>query len=281
MSLLTPLPSAAEDYAPPPGTVWNAATWLATITHMAARVRALEAIRTTLQDIITELQVFGLQRLDEAIVPLIEQQQQALANLQAEIAAALAATQALVTDFQQATAAALADLQSQIDASLLVIEGNIGALQAQVDEILAGGISAANVNETTERVFVTPAQRTAIDSIAQTLADFTDATNALLSSFEPKWSPWAVSATASATLADRAQALVDTSGGTRTRLLPSPATAGMAIRVQRQGAQLLTVDANNSVFKTRTGNVSTIEMTVEGVTLEFRRTSANDAWVIS
>jgi hypothetical protein len=167
---------------------WNPATWIVVFGSIGSRLRSLEAVRTTLDDIINDLQIFGLQRLDQAIVPLIEEQQTALANLQQQIAQALQATADLVDQFQEDTATALASLQSQIDAALLVIESNIGSLQAQVDEILAGGLSAENVNETATRVFVSPAQRTQIDTIADTLANFTAATNALLSSYEPKWS---------------------------------------------------------------------------------------------
>lgn len=281
MSSQPPLPSPTDDYAPPPGTIWNAATYLATIVHMAGRVRSLEAVRVTLDDIINDLQVFGLQRLDQAIVPLIEEQQAALANLQQQITAALAATQQLVDQFQDDTAAALAGLQTQIDAALAVIEGNIGALQAQVDEILAGGISADNVSETANRLFLSAAERAAIADIADTLSDFSAAVNATLASYEKKWEPWSITTSANATLTDRAQDQVNTAGGAATRLLPATPSANMAIRVQRIGSNLLTVDANGSVFKTRAGNATTIEMTVEGITLEFRRNAANDAWVVS
>ena len=47
--------------------------------------------------------------------------------------------------------------------------------QAAVDAILAGGIPAANVTESASRVFVTPAQKTAIETNTTAIAANTDA----------------------------------------------------------------------------------------------------------
>lgn len=285
MPSLPQLPSAADDYAPPPGTKWSPATYIATIVHMAARVRVVEAQKTTIDALIEELQVFGLQRLDEAIVPLIEQQQQALANLQQQIANALAATQALVTDFQQATAAALADLQNQIDASLLVIEGNIGALQEQVDEILAGGISADNVNETSTRVFVSPAQKTAIDSIATTLSAAMDDINAALAATEAaaaaslsgKEAAWGVPTviTSAATLTACQHRVVDTSAGAVTITLPAAPAAGAAVRIQRRGANNVVVARNAQTIR---GEAADFTIDANHICIEFRFNGTTWDW---
>lgn len=312
MSSQPQLPSPDNDYAPPPGTRWNVAVWLATLTHMAARVRALEGVRATLDDIINELQVFGLQRLDEAILPLIQQQQAALADLQQQIATALADTQALVTTFQQQTAdalaglgtstdAAIADLNQRIDATIADLEqtsaaaiqtlnDSLAAVQDQVDTILAGGIPAANVAESAERVFVSPAQRAQIDEIDATLQTLTEAVdtaisglqasvNASLASYERKWEPWVTTIATTAILGDRTQVRVDTSGGARTRQLPNPTAAGTAVRVQRAGSGLLTVDANGSVIRTTKGDVSTLEISIDGLALELARDATNSFWI--
>jgi hypothetical protein len=277
MPSLPQLPSATDDYAPPPGTVWSPATYIATIVHMAARVRAVEAVGTTLQDIIAELQVFGLQRLDEAIVPLIEEQQAALANLQTEIAAALAATQALVDDFQTATATALADLQGQIDAQLLIIEGNITALQEQVDLILAGGLSADDVVETGTRVFVSPAQKTAIDSIATTLAAATAAidaalaanivtVNGLLAGKEKTWSVPTV-VVGDDTMTDHEHTILDSAAAVRTATLPASPAVGTAVRIQRRGANDVVVARNGQTIR---GEAADFTIDTNHICLEFR-----------
>lgn len=274
MSSQPPLPSPTDDYAPPPGTIWNAATYLATIVHMAGRVRSLEAVRVTLDDIINDLQVFGLQRLDQAIVPLIEEQQAALANLQQQITAALAATQQLVDQFQDDTAAALAGLQTQIDAALAVIEGNIGALQAQVDEILAGGISADNVSETADRLFLSAAERAAIADIADTLADFSAAVNATLASYEKKWDiPTEVAA--NQTFADRQHLIGITTAAVRTFTLPLNPVAGVAVRAQRRGANNLIIARNG---KTIRGESADFTMDINHQCFEFRYTGTTWEW---
>lgn len=105
MSSQTPLPSPEDDYAPPAGTVWNAATWIAVFGSIGQRLRAVEGIKVAIDDVINELKTFGLQRLDEALLPAIN--------------------------------AGLADLEE--------LTALLEPLRQQIDDILAGGIPATSV----------------------------------------------------------------------------------------------------------------------------------------
>lgn len=131
------------------------------------RLRLLEDVNTGIEQIRADLQSFGVQRLDEAINPLIDQTQ-----------ADVAALQTTLTAINTAAGTLLSDLQAQADTLILSVQDDVAALEAQIALILSGGIPAANVAESATRVFVTPAQRTLLGSIsafAQTLLDDSNA----------------------------------------------------------------------------------------------------------
>jgi predicted nucleic acid-binding Zn-ribbon protein len=124
------------------------------------RLNALEDIGTGIEQIQAELQQFGLQRLDEAIVPLIDQTEAQIAALRQEVADTQAANAQIIDQFTDVVAVNLQELQDNIDA----LQGNLDAVQTQIETILAGGIPAANVAESTARVFVTAEQKQALDN---------------------------------------------------------------------------------------------------------------------
>lgn len=175
-----PLPplSPDNDYqlppSPTPGEL-DRARFNALLDSIGARLRMLEAAATGLEAIKNDLQQFGLQRLDEAILPLIDQTQQDLANLSAEVAATQAANAQIIDDFQDVVAVNLEDLADQIDAA----EAQLAAVQAQIQTYLNGGVPAADVAEDANRVFVTPAQKTEIGQLRTDLTNLSDEHDAL------------------------------------------------------------------------------------------------------
>jgi len=108
------------------------AEWLNTLLgDIHTRIRTIEAIKTELGLAISELTAVGLQRIDAVVSPLIEQAQQNVAE----------------------------------------VEANLALVAQQIADILAGAVPAASVVESGTRVFVTPAQRTAIGQIAGIVDD--------------------------------------------------------------------------------------------------------------
>src|SRR5690606_26679354 len=73
----------------------------------------------------------------------------------------------------------LATLQTEIAETIAETEAALTDVQEQVDLILAGGIPAANVEESAEQVFVSPAQRTEIGQLRVDLDDTDIAVSAL------------------------------------------------------------------------------------------------------
>lgn len=146
--------SRDSDYQYPPQPApapWTREIADAVHLDIAQRLRALEAKRTELQDLVDDLSFFGIQRLDSAINPLIAEVTAEVAALQKAVADTLAANNRIISDFQAVTAVNLGELQAQID-----------DVQERMNVILAGGLGAADVRESADRVFVTPAQRTEI-----------------------------------------------------------------------------------------------------------------------
>lgn len=94
------------------------------------RIRTIEAIKAELDQAIGELTAVGLQRIDAVVSPLIQQAQQDVALVQA----------------------------------------NLVEISQQIADILAGAVPAASVVESATRVFVTPEQRAEIDQIASLVA---------------------------------------------------------------------------------------------------------------
>lgn len=111
------------------------------------RIRAIEGIKAALESAVADLTAVGLSRIDQTIVPVIEQTQ--------------ASVEALLTQAQE-------DVEA--------IGQQLADTQAQIEALLAGGVPAANVSENETRVFVTPGQR---DQIAANLAAIDDLTTLL------------------------------------------------------------------------------------------------------
>lgn len=102
------LPIPEDDYRAPPAPsrmVLDRAVWDAVFGSVGSRLRALEDVNSGIETLKLELQNFGIQRLDEAINPLIEQ-----------------------------TLAALAIAGDDLD-----------QLRATLDQMLAGGLPASSV----------------------------------------------------------------------------------------------------------------------------------------
>lgn len=114
--------------------------WNTVFASVGGRLASLEAVATGIEQIQNELQQFGLARLDEAIVPLIKQVREELAKLDADVATAKQSNAASVVEFEAAVKAA----------------------RAEIDVLLAGGLSADKVRETVNRLFLTADERAEI-----------------------------------------------------------------------------------------------------------------------
>jgi hypothetical protein len=99
------------------------------------RLRALEAVKVTLESTVEALRLVGLQRIDAAIAPLIVETQQQIDDLGEQL----------------------------------------GDVEASIAELLSGGVPADNVTETATRAFVTPAQKTEIGQLRTDLTAVDDA----------------------------------------------------------------------------------------------------------
>lgn len=127
------LPVPENDYLVNGDMYLSEAFFLALLSNpggVGPRLRALEAQRVEVQAVIEELRLFGLQRLDESLNPIITDTITRLEQLVADIAEA----------------------------------------QAAVDELLAGNVPAAQVVESASRVFVSAEQRTEIGQLRTDLA---------------------------------------------------------------------------------------------------------------
>ncbi|MGQ3671779.1 hypothetical protein ACT6QG_05220 [Xanthobacter sp. TB0136] len=162
MSSTAPGPDNDYQFPPAPNrAVLDRATWSAVMLSVGSRLRGLEAQRETLSDVIDELKLFGLERLDTAIGPVIAQAETRLSQLAADIAQTAAENAVLLDDFKAVTAVNLEALRDAIDQA----EADLVGVQDEINQMLDGGVSASKVAETTARVFVTPAQRARIEAI--------------------------------------------------------------------------------------------------------------------
>lgn len=193
------LPSRDNDYRFPPApqkaeldrALWDRVMAGTDVGNegIAVRLRALEAKRTELQDLIDELKVFGLEILDNALSPLVDEQIAKLETLAGNIDAEIVRINGLFADFEAQSQAALdsldqtvqqsiaevnttlsttlTQLQTDVDTIIDGINQQVAAVQATVDTILADGIPAANVEEDETRVFVTPAEKAKIADVDQ------------------------------------------------------------------------------------------------------------------
>lgn len=162
--------SPDNDYNFPPAPVeayLDDTVWNGVMSSIGGRLRGLEAIGTGIESIQEQLQSLGLQILDDAINPLIVDTQASIADLAQQVSDTAAANAQIIADFQSVVAVNLEDLAEEI----ATVEGNLGAVQAEIDLILGGGIPAAQVAESATRVFVTPEQKALVASI---LADGVD-----------------------------------------------------------------------------------------------------------
>jgi hypothetical protein len=169
------VPSRSNDYkfAPAPAKAeLDRATWDRVMAGtepgeegIAVRLRALEAKRNELQDLIDDLSFNGQARLDQAVVPLIENMQLTLQSIADDVAATQAQNDALLADFQQVTAVNLEALADSVQTA----EQQLADVQQQFALILAGGLAAAKVQESATRVFVTPAEKAEIGALREDL----------------------------------------------------------------------------------------------------------------
>lgn len=130
-------PSPSNDYQAPPAPaklVLDRAVWNSVFASVGGRLRALEDVNSGIEALKLELQNFGIQRLDEAINPLIAETQAALAALQAEVAQA-----------QDELSDTVADANAAFAAALATANASLADLQETLDQMLAGGVPAANV----------------------------------------------------------------------------------------------------------------------------------------
>lgn len=156
--------SPDNDYQFPPApnqAVLSRAIWASVMGSVGSRLRGLEAQRAALSDVIDELKIFGLERLDTAIGPVIADAEARLLQLTQDIAATAAENAVLLDDFRAVTAVNLEALRDAID----VAEADLVGVQDEIAQMLAGGVSAAKVAETAQRVFVSPDQRARLAAI--------------------------------------------------------------------------------------------------------------------
>lgn len=137
-------------------TVWNGV-----MSSIGGRLRALEDVNSGIEAIQEELSSLGISILDAAINPLIADTQASIADLSQQVADTAAANAQIIADFQEVIAVNLEDLAAEI----VTVQGNLSAVQDEVDLILSGGIPADKVAEDGSRVFVTPAQKARLASI--------------------------------------------------------------------------------------------------------------------
>lgn len=186
------LPTPETDYRAPPAPsrmVLDRAVWDAVFSSIGGRLRALEDVNSGIEQLKLELQNFGIQRLDEAINPLIAQTQAALETLQAEVAQAQDELSDTVADANAAFAAALATAnQSLID------------LQEALDQMLAGGVPAANVAVTAIDTLAATNAQAAFAEIVSEMNTLAQSTTTALGSKQTKltWSKKTTSFNASA-----------------------------------------------------------------------------------
>lgn len=138
------LPSKSNGYQwpdAPARAILNRTAFNAIGGDIHARFQDLENIGDGIEALQAELQTFGVQRLNDAINPLIAETQATLDQL--------------IIDLNAAIAALNADLEAAEDAIAL---------------LLSGGVPAENITENLTRVFVTPQQRA---EIAQLRTDLT------------------------------------------------------------------------------------------------------------
>jgi hypothetical protein len=138
--------------------------WDSVLADIHERLLGVEAQRTELSDLIDDLSFNGQARLDQAIVPIIDNVRTALDALALEVASTAQANAAIIENFQQVTAVNLTELSQSVAAA----ETQLASIQQQFAAIVAGGVGADKITETGDRVFLTPAQKAAIGTLQTT-----------------------------------------------------------------------------------------------------------------
>lgn len=240
------LPTAETDYqaAPAPARlILDRAVWNAVFGSIGGRLRALEDVNSGIETLKLELQNFGIQRLDEAINPLIAQTQAALASLRSEVQEA----QAELADTVDTANAAFA-------AALTTANASLGQLQTQLNQMLAGGVPAANVAVTAiDTLAATDAQTAFAEILSEmnVLATSTTAalaTKADVSALAAVKAGSAVVVSAAATMVAGGVYFAKTAAGAFTLTLPADPADGNTVTVYRYGGNAVTVARNTKTI---------------------------------
>lgn len=152
-----------RDYRFPPEPFradWNREIADAIFGSIGSRLRTLEAKRNELQALIDDLSFNGQARIDEAITPLI-------VGVRNEVTALETAVGRAVSEAADAATA----VASEANRRIAKVELDLDAIEAAFAQILAGGVGAASVTESAQRVFVTPEQRAEIGALRTDLDD--------------------------------------------------------------------------------------------------------------
>lgn len=257
-------PTSANDYQAPPAPdrfVVDRAVWNGVFGSIGERLRTLEDVNSGIEQIKLELQNFGLQRLDEAINPLIEETQANLALLQQAVADAQQELEDTVDSANAAFAAALA----AANASLV-------DLQTQLDQMLGGGVPAVNVAvaeiDGLEAVTAQAAFAELLDNIETAVTTLTTAigSKAEAAALAALKAGTATIVTASVTAVAGDRIFVKTAGGTLTVTLPAAPVDGNRIVLWRYGASTLVVARNG---KTIAGAADNLNINTDKVEVTF------------
>jgi hypothetical protein len=239
-------PTSSNDYQAPPAPaklVLDRSVWNAVFGSVGARLRALEDVNSGIEALKLELQNFGIQRLDEAINPLIAETQAALAALQAEVAQA-----------QDELSDTVADANAAFAAALATANASLADLQETLDQMLAGGVPAANVAVTAiDTLAATNAQAAFAEIVSEmnVLATSTTvafATKADVSALATVKAGSAVVVSAAETMVAGGVYFAKTAAGTFTLTLPADPANGNTVTVYRYGGNAVTVARNTKTI---------------------------------
>lgn len=255
-------PTSENDYQAPPAPaklVVDRTVWNGVFGSIGSRLRVLEDVNSGIEAIKLELQNFGIQRLDEAINPLIEQTQQALATLQAAVATAQQELSDTVEDANAAFAAALATASQ-----------SIADLQETLDQMLAGGVPAANVAITAiDGLAATNSQA----AFAELVADLEALSESVGSVSFATTRPHEVKTASFAAAAFR-RYRCDTGTGAITATLPAAPADGTIITIRRKGANAVNVGRNGKTIAASATDL-TIDTDKREIDLKYNATTSD------
>lgn len=240
------LPTAETDYqaAPAPARlILDRAVWNAVFGSIGGRLRALEDVNSGIETLKLELQNFGIQRLDEAINPLIAQTQAALASLRSEVQEAQAELADTVDTANAAFAAALATANA-----------SLGQVQTQLNQMLAGGVPAANVAVAAIDTLAATDAQTAFAEIVSEMNVLATSTTAALATKADASALAAIKAgsgsvvTANLTAVAGGEYYVKTATAAVTITLPVAPAEGNIVAVWRYGANAVNIARNGKTI---------------------------------